>query len=120
MKLFPQFEHLTRSKFVPVILFDSQFDDSNGVLRNCFGLRDATKLEKNIANYSAARVLELSKRPIAGKFDIAHLRRIHHYIFQDVFPWAGDFREVMTARTGSFGFPPPQFLIPSLEPSSSP
>jgi cell filamentation protein len=60
-------------------------------------------------------VAELEDSPLPGNFDIQHLRRIHHYIFQDVFPWAGDFREVMTARTGSFGFPPPQFLIPSLE-----
>ena len=30
-------------------------------------------------------------------------------------PWAGDFREVTTSRTHSFGFPPPQFLVPSLE-----
>ena len=53
--------------------------------------------------------------PLTGNFDIQHLRRIHQYIFQDVFPWAGDFREVTTSRTNSFGFPPPQFLIPSLE-----
>jgi cell filamentation protein len=98
-----------------VIVFDSQFDESAGVLRNSFGLRDAEKLEQKIANYSAIRVLELSRQPLIGKFDIAHLRRIHQHIFQDVFPWAGDFREVTTSRTNSFGFPPPQFLIPSLE-----
>jgi cell filamentation protein len=98
-----------------VIVFDSQFDESAGVLRNSFGLRDVEKLEQKIANYSAIRVLGLSRQPFTGKFDIAHLRRIHQYIFQDVFPWAGDFREVTTSRTNSFGFPPPQFLIPSLE-----
>src|SRR4051794_39715967 len=86
-----------------------------GVLRNSFGLRDAAKLEQKIANYSAITVLELSRQPLTGNFDIAHLRRIHQHIFQDVFPWAGDFREVTTSRTNSFGFPPPQFLIPSLE-----
>lgn len=98
-----------------VIVFDSQFDDTNGILRNTFGLRDARELERRIASLSAMRVLELSRAPLKGKFDIQHLRRIHQYIFQDVFPWAGDFREVVTSRTNSFGFPPPQFLIPSLE-----
>jgi len=100
---------------VAVIIFDSQFDESNGILRNKFGLRDARELERRIASLSATRVLELSRAPLTGKFDIQHLRRIHQYIFQDVFPWAGDFREVTTSRTSSFGFPPPQFLIPSLE-----
>jgi cell filamentation protein len=60
-------------------------------------------------------LLLLSQEPVTGRFDIPHLRAIHHAIFQDVFPWAGDFREVMTSRSGSFGFPPPQFILPSLE-----
>ncbi|MES2394230.1 MAG: Fic family protein [Acidobacteriota bacterium] len=97
------------------LINDSQFDDKAGVLRNTFGLRDHAELERRIANYSAIRVLQLERNAIPGHFDIKHLRAIHHYIFQDVFPWAGDFREVMTSRTSSFGFPPPQFLIPSLE-----
>jgi len=100
---------------VAVIAFDSQFDETNGLLRNTFGLRDARELERRIASLSATRVLELSRAPLKGKFDVQHLRRTHQYIFQDVFPWAGDFREVTTSRTSSFGFPPPQFLIPSLE-----
>lgn len=61
------------------------------------------------------RVLELDAAPLPGGFDIAHLRAIHRYIFQDMFPWAGDFREVTTSRTNSFGFPPPQFLVPALD-----
>ncbi len=51
-------------------------------------------------------MLQLTDSPIKGRFDIPHLRAIHRHIFQDVFPWAGDFREVMTALTGSFGFLP--------------
>ena len=98
-----------------VLIFDSQFDDRHGVLRNTKGLNDPAKLEAFIARQSYARVLELESAPLPGNFDIRHLQSIHRYIFQDVFPWAGDFREVMTARTGSFGFPPPQFLLPSLE-----
>jgi len=100
---------------VSVVLFDSQFDDRHQVLRNTKALTDAAKLEGFIARQSYMRVSELESYPVAGNFDIRHLRLIHRYIFQDVFPWAGDFREVMTSRTGSFGFPPPQFIIPSLE-----
>ncbi len=98
-----------------VLLFDSHFDDKHRILRNKLGITDAAQLEPHIARLSFIRVLELEAKPIPGRFDIPHLRAIHRHIFQDVFPWAGDFREVMTARTGSFGFPPPQYLIPSLE-----
>jgi cell filamentation protein len=100
---------------VSVIIFDSQFDERYRVLRNTKGLTDAAKLEAFIARQSYIRVVELEESPLSGTFDIRHLRAIHRYIFQDIFPWAGDFREVMTARTGSFGFPPPHLLIPSLE-----
>jgi cell filamentation protein len=72
-------------------------------------------LEPHIARLSFIRVIELEERTIGGHFDIPHLRAIHRHIFQDVFPWAGDFREVTTSRTNSFSFPPPQYLIPSLE-----
>lgn len=97
------------------ILFDSQFDDRHSVLRNKLGITDAHKLELHIARLSFVRVTELEDKPIVGHFDIRHLRLIHRHIFQDVFPWAGDFREVTTSRSGSFGFPPPQFILPSLE-----
>jgi len=98
-----------------VILFDSQFDDHHGVLRNKLGIINAAQLEPHIARMSFIRVAELEEKPIPGRFDIPHLRAIHRHIFQDIFPWAGDFREVTTSRTNSFSFPPPQYLIPSLE-----
>ena len=98
-----------------VILFDSQFDDRHGVLRNTKGLTDAARLEAFIARQSYMRVAELERSPLSGNFDIQHLRRIHQYIFQDVFPWAGNFREVTTVRTNSFSFPPPVYILPSLE-----
>jgi len=98
----------------PTIL-DSQFDEQNGVLKNKLGLVDPAELTKLAADFAVARLAQLMVKPLPGKFDIPHLRAIHRYIFQDVFPWAGDFREVTTSRTGSFGFPPPQFLVPSLE-----
>ena len=98
-----------------VLLFDSQFDDRHGVLRNAKGITDAAKLEAFIARQSYMRVAELERSPLPGNFDIQHLRRIHQHIFQDVFPWAGQFREVTTARTNSFSFPPPIYILPSLQ-----
>jgi cell filamentation protein len=38
----------------------------------------------------------------------------HRCIFQDIFPGAGDFRNVTTARTNSFSFPPPIYIESSL------
>jgi hypothetical protein len=97
------------------ILFDAHFDEEHHVLRNRLKITDAAELERHIARLSFVRVVELEAKPVAGSLDISHLRAIHCYIFQNVFPWAGDFREVTTSRTNSFAFPPPQFIVPSLE-----
>jgi cell filamentation protein len=96
-------------------LADSQFDEQHGVLKNKLGLIDAAELMTLAADFATARLTQLLLKPVQGNFDIAHLRAIHRHIFQDVFPWAGDFREVMTSRTESFGFPPPVFIASSLE-----
>lgn len=44
-----------------------------------------------------------------GIFDSQHLRAIHRYLFQDVFPWAGEFRVVNISR-GNSSFGPAMFI----------
>ena len=96
-------------------IYDEHFDDEYKVLRNTLHLTDSQALETAIADLSRVRLVELQASRVKGKFDIPHIRAIHRYIFQDIFPWAGDFRTVTTARTNSFSFPPPIYIIPSLE-----
>jgi cell filamentation protein len=38
--------------------------------------------------------------PVAGRFDTAHLKAVHRYIFQDVYDWAGRFRTVNISKGG--------------------
>jgi len=97
------------------ILVDSQFDEHNRVLKNKLNLKDSAELTLLAADFASARLAQSLSKLIPGDFDIRHLRATHRHIFQDIFPWAGDFREVTTSRTNSFSFPPPQYLIPSLE-----
>ncbi|MCV9940051.1 Fic family protein [Boseaceae bacterium BT-24-1] len=37
----------------------------------------------------------------SGQFDLAHLRAIHHHLFQDVYDWAGELRTVEIAKGGN-------------------
>ena len=48
------------------------------------------------------RLLDLHENPISGSFDSDHLRRIHHFLFQDVYAWAGEFRTVPIAKGDPF------------------
>lgn len=62
---------------VPVNLFDEQNED---------------RLDEIEAGYTGLRIRQLYDIPIVGNFDFEHLCRIHHFIFQDIFRWAGQIR----------------------------
>jgi len=59
------------------------------VLINLFGETDEVKLGSIEADYTGLRIKELLDNPIIGNFDFQHLCKIHAYIFQDIFEWAG-------------------------------
>jgi cell filamentation protein len=67
------------------------YPDTN-ILKNKAGIKDSEALAKFEADVTAIRQYILEKRPIKGKFGIAHLKNIHKFIFQDVYPFAGKFR----------------------------
>lgn len=69
------------------------------VLRNIPDIRELSQLETFEADMVVRRTVELSYRPVRGAFDSAHLKAIHHYLFQDVYEWAGKFRTVNMARS---------------------
>jgi cell filamentation protein len=71
------------------------------VLRNIPDIRDSQRLADFEANATTARLAELGAIPLKGRFDVAHLKAIHKYIFQDVYSWAGEFRTVNVSRARS-------------------
>jgi cell filamentation protein len=69
------------------------------VLKNRARLRDAKALDGFELEMSTLR----SQDPLpAGNFTPAHYRSIHHYLFQDVYTWAGKYRTVRTAKGGNW------------------
>ena len=86
--------------------WEDYFIPGTSVLRNKFttpgnpyGEPDAVKLRLLEEGYASSRILELSQTPIEGNFDYAHMKAIHHYIFQDIYEWAGQER---VAPLGTF------------------
>jgi cell filamentation protein len=73
------------------------------VLKNKLGLQDQQQLDLADADYCAIRIVELDENPIKGQFDLSHLRKIHHALFQDVYDWAGEIRTVdLTLKDSRF------------------
>ncbi|WP_329005453.1 Fic family protein [Kribbella sp. NBC_00709] len=72
----------------------------SNVLRNKLGLRNYEKLR--IAEYKlrALRQLEIERGDveIPRTFDAAHLRALHRHLLQDVYEWAGEFRDLPVVK----------------------
>jgi cell filamentation protein, protein adenylyltransferase len=77
------------------------YEYANGVLRNKLDIRDAEQLKQVEAALTALRILELHARPLLGHFDLAHLKAIHAFTFQDVYAWAGELRQVDIIKDAS-------------------
>lgn len=67
-----------------------RYPQSN-VLRNKLDIRDKVQLDKAERQLVTQRQLE--ELP-SGKFDLDHLCKIHHHLFQDIYDWAGEPRQV--------------------------
>jgi len=79
---------------------DPFIDAASGVLKNRLGLTNEAALEAAEADFAAERSRELSRKPLAGRFDLEHLQAIHRYLFQDVYAWAGELRTVDISKGG--------------------
>ena len=73
----------------------------NGVLKNKHYIQDEKLLEELERITVATRIVQLRENPIKGNFDLAHLRKIHRHLFQDIYDWAGKIRTVDISKGNS-------------------
>jgi len=94
---------------------DPHFDYQHGILRNVPGLTAQAKLDRFEAAEAAEAIVRLHANPVRGAFDKAHLKNIHVRIFQNIYPWAGEFRRVNMHRAASYPFAVVQFMEQNLD-----
>lgn len=65
-------------------------------LRNKRGISDPLELEQLEADVSAFRIRQLlvGSTRLPGRWDLAHLQRVHRHIFGDLYEWAGEIRTI--------------------------
>jgi len=78
-------------------------------------LTDQAKLDRFEAAEAAEAIVRLHANPVRGAFDKAHLKNIHVRIFQNIYPWAGEFRRVNMHRAASYPFAVVQFMEQNLD-----
>ncbi len=77
--------------------------ENTNVLINNLNIRNSKDLSFYEAKITAAKSLDLRQKGVTGKFDKEHFLSIHKYLFEDIYPFAGKFREENIAK-GEFRF----------------
>ena len=67
--------------------------DTN-VLKNKLGITDRFELQKKETEIVVSKLAYLYMRGMKGNFDQNHLCAIHKFLFEDIYEFAGKFREV--------------------------
>ena len=78
---------------------DLKYSDENGVLYNLAEIKDQKILTIFESLKVSKRIEELFEKPIEIK-NSESLLKIHHYLFQDVYTWAGKVRIVNISKNG--------------------
>lgn len=87
------------------------------VLENKLGITESAELAREEEKISKKKALELFEKGLlnsfeSGKFD--SLSKIHKYLFDEIYPFAGEIRNVNIAK-GNFRFAPVMYLKQALE-----
>ena len=81
--------------------WNSFFYPNSNVFINKLDIKDEKELLKKESELSFERLVDLYESPINGSFDADHLSMIHNYLFQDLYSWAGEYRNVNISKNQS-------------------
>jgi cell filamentation protein len=80
------------------------------VLRNKQGITDEIILTNAEREITSLRLLMIRDMQVMGQFDLAHLCKIHRFIFSDIYDWAGELRRGEFLAKGNSIFCRGQYL----------
>lgn len=84
------------------------YPDSD-VLKNKLHIRNKAELKQAEEEFTAVKQLVLLQEPIQGRFTKTHLLRIHRFLLEDVYPFAGHIRREQISK-GDTMFCPPHLI----------
>lgn len=70
-------------------------------LINKLGIQDENMLAETEAAITLGKASLLEQSPIPGDFDFDHYKRIHHFLFCDLYDWAGELRTIDISKKGT-------------------
>ena len=68
--------------------------EETGTLKNKLGIKNYEELRQAEADVSFVKLLTVDRDVDCLKFDLDYIKKIHKYILEDIYEWAGEFRTV--------------------------
>ena len=87
------------------------------MLKNKLGINNSAELERKGEHISKAKAVDLFENELLKTFEVGTfkgLAQIHHYLFSDIYDFAGKIRDVNIAK-GGFRFAPVMYLGAALK-----
>lgn len=75
---------------------------NTNVLKNKLGITDEAELKKAEREITSLRTAQLLQNPMGGTFDFNFLKKIHQFLFGDIYEWAGKTRNVNISKGNQF------------------
>ena len=82
--------------------WNNYFIEGTNVLKNKLGITDKTILMNKEIEITFFKLLELHLNPICMNFDSVHLKSIHYYLFNEIYEFAGKYRDVYMEKNNSY------------------
>ena len=84
------------------IKWDEYFLPGTDVLKNNLGITSREQLKEVDYHIVRKKLAYLYLKPIKGNFDTEHLLNLHQFIFEDIYPFAGQFRTCSMQKSTMF------------------
>ena len=91
------------SKYYYEYEWDSKYCYPNSfVLKNKLNIKNQTELENAERAITSLKASQASLERIEGGFDFEHLKKIHKFLFGEIYDWAGNVRTVNISKGSRF------------------
>ena len=81
---------------------DYYCQEGSAVLKNKFGIKDEKTLNEAERKITGFKIAEFIEKPIEGELDFEYVKKIHKYLFDEVYDWAGEIRKTDISKGNIF------------------
>lgn len=72
------------------------------VLKNKLGITNEGTLDEAEREISGLKAVQFSNSPFDNKLDFSYIKKLHQFLFQDIYDWAGEIRKIDISKGNIF------------------